>query len=225
MKIGIICSTAGGAFQASINIIGKSNPDTSFLVLTDRECGVEVFCRTKKITYCRIEESDNKLFSIKARKYFSDNDVNVAVLFFSRLITAELFDFIPTCNIHPSLLPSFKGLNSVKKAFNEKVKFLGATLHMVDNGIDTGTYIAQNIYPILSNYDENSINKISYIQKVGLLLLFIDLLLSDTLKFDSTNSFTLKKLIGASNSFNPDFVTDKYRNLFLEFYNNEMKYV
>ena len=48
-------------------------------------------------------------------------------------------------NIHPSLLPSFKGLNTHKKAIEAGVKFAGCTVHMVRSGVDEGPIIAQAI--------------------------------------------------------------------------------
>ena len=46
-------------------------------------------------------------------------------------------------NLHPSLLPSFKGLNAVKRAFEYKVKITGCTIHWVNEDIDGGDIIAQ----------------------------------------------------------------------------------
>ena len=46
-------------------------------------------------------------------------------------------------NLHPSLLPSFPGLNSIKQAFEKKVKITGCTVHWVNEEIDGGEIIAQ----------------------------------------------------------------------------------
>ncbi|GAB6189010.1 phosphoribosylglycinamide formyltransferase [Marinitoga arctica] len=51
-------------------------------------------------------------------------------------------------NIHPSLLPAFKGLNAIKKAFDYGVKYTGVTIHYVNNELDGGEIITQDIVKI-----------------------------------------------------------------------------
>ena len=51
-------------------------------------------------------------------------------------------------NIHPSLLPAFKGINAVEEALSYGVKITGCTIHYVDEGIDTGEIIDQEIVKI-----------------------------------------------------------------------------
>jgi phosphoribosylglycinamide formyltransferase-1 len=51
-------------------------------------------------------------------------------------------------NIHPSLLPSFKGLDGQKQAFDYGVKFAGCTVHFVDEEMDHGAIILQSVVPV-----------------------------------------------------------------------------
>ena len=62
-------------------------------------------------------------------------------------------------NIHPSLLPKFRGKNAVKKALEQKEKISGCTIHYVDKGIDTGKIIAQEKVDVLDDDDEISLTK------------------------------------------------------------------
>ena len=54
-------------------------------------------------------------------------------------------------NIHPALLPSFPGLEAWRQAFDYGVKVTGCTVHLVDQGIDTGPIIAQQTVPVLDD--------------------------------------------------------------------------
>ncbi|AEX84829.1 phosphoribosylglycinamide formyltransferase [Marinitoga sp. 1135] len=51
-------------------------------------------------------------------------------------------------NIHPSLLPAFKGLNAIKQAFEYGVKYTGITIHYVNNELDGGKIITQEVVKI-----------------------------------------------------------------------------
>jgi phosphoribosylglycinamide formyltransferase-1 len=52
-------------------------------------------------------------------------------------------EFNNIINLHPSLLPSFPGLNSIRQAYEKKVKITGCTVHWVNEKIDDGEIIAQ----------------------------------------------------------------------------------
>ena len=54
-------------------------------------------------------------------------------------------------NIHPSLLPQFPGLNAMEQALNANVTRTGCTVHLVDDGVDTGPVLAQEEVPVAPN--------------------------------------------------------------------------
>src|SRR5580692_1770568 len=62
-------------------------------------------------------------------------------------------------NIHPSLLPSFPGLESQKQALDYGVKFAGCTVHFVDENLDAGPIILQSAVPVLDTDDEHTLSE------------------------------------------------------------------
>lgn len=61
-------------------------------------------------------------------------------------------------NIHPSLLPAFKGLQAQKQALLKGVKYTGCTVHFVDEGMDTGPIIAQAVVPV---HEDDTVDTLS----------------------------------------------------------------
>lgn len=61
-------------------------------------------------------------------------------------------------NVHPALLPAFPGAHPVADTLAYGVKFTGVTVHFVDEGVDTGTIIAQSVVPVLDTDDEESLH-------------------------------------------------------------------
>ena len=70
---------------------------------------------------------------------------------FIRLLSAEFIAAWPDkiLNIHPSLLPAFKGLHTHKRVLEYGVRFTGCTVHFVRSGVDDGPIIAQAVVPVL----------------------------------------------------------------------------
>ena len=62
-------------------------------------------------------------------------------------------------NIHPSLLPRFKGLNTHKRVLKNKEKYTGCTVHYVNSKLDSGNVILQKRILIINNETENSLKQ------------------------------------------------------------------
>jgi phosphoribosylglycinamide formyltransferase-1 len=75
----------------------------------------------------------------------------IALAGFMRILKGEFLRTFAqrVVNIHPALLPAFPGLDAWKQALEYGVKVTGATVHFVDQGVDTGPIIAQRTVPVL----------------------------------------------------------------------------
>jgi len=80
-------------------------------------------------------------------------------------------------NIHPSLLPSFPGLEAQKQAFDYGVKVSGCTVHFVDENLDHGAIILQKVVPVLDTDDDHSLaarileqEHVAYSEAIAILL-------------------------------------------------------
>lgn len=60
-------------------------------------------------------------------------------------------------NIHPALLPAFAGLHAQRQAVEYGVKVAGCTVHLVDDGMDTGPIVVQRCVPVLPEDDESTL--------------------------------------------------------------------
>ena len=78
---------------------------------------------------------------------------------FMRLLTAEFVErwFDRMINIHPSLLPAFKGLQTHERVLAEGVRFTGCTVHFVRPAMDAGPIIVQGAVPVLPGDDADSL--------------------------------------------------------------------
>ena len=62
-------------------------------------------------------------------------------------------------NIHPSLLPDFPGAHAHREVISAGVSTTGCTVHMVDEGVDSGPILAQKTVPVLPEDDEKSLQE------------------------------------------------------------------
>jgi len=160
MKIGVLGSGKGSNLGAIIEAIQKEKqPYVIAVVISDVE-GAYILERAnqKKIPsqYIYPGPSKTKLEGQEEQAYIKclqDYQVDLVVLAgFMRVIKPSFIKAFPNkiINIHPSLLPSFKGLKAWKQALDYGVKYTGCTVHFVNEDIDSGQIISQAVVPVLA---------------------------------------------------------------------------
>lgn len=105
--------------------------------------------------------SSKKEYEQKILDVLRANDIHIICLAgYMRIVGDTLLEAFPNriLNIHPSLLPSFKGAIAIIEAFEFGVKVFGVTVHLIDNTIDGGTIIAQRAF----EYHGDSIEEVEH---------------------------------------------------------------
>jgi phosphoribosylglycinamide formyltransferase-1 len=159
LKLGVLASGSGTNFEVIANAINqqKLNAQIAMLIYNNPKAKVK-----EKADDLNIE---SRLLNHRDFKSREDLDKAIVELFYSyhvewvimagwmRIVTPVLLDAFPNhvINIHPSLLPSFKGINAVEKALNAGVKITGCTVHIASLEVDSGPILLQAAVPILPN--------------------------------------------------------------------------
>ena len=100
---------------------------------------------------------------------------------FLRLLGPAVVRRFPLVNTHPSLLPAFPGAHAVRDALRYGVRVTGCTVHVVDEGVDTGPVLAQAAVPVFAADDERSVTARVQAVERGLLVDVVAALVADGL--------------------------------------------
>jgi phosphoribosylglycinamide formyltransferase-1 len=149
----ILDACAQGLVPAQVAVVISNLPSAKALDRA-REAGVRAISLPHQLSPSR-EAYDEQLVSL-----LREHGVELVCLAgFMRLITPVLLHAFENriLNIHPALLPSFPGLHAVRQALKAGVKISGCTVHVVDEGTDTGPIVVQAAVPVLEGDDEESL--------------------------------------------------------------------
>ncbi len=204
MKAGIICSTGGSALFEAINIFQKCNIKFEPTIVVDRECGAYDKAKKNGFEAKIIKFNDKNQFSTEAANYFQEKSIVNILLLYTRLVGEPLISEFNICNIHPALLPSYKGIGAVKMAKESGSLLLGCTLHKVDEGMDTGQVIAHVITDKLQEMTIDKANKLSFLQKIWLIINWYEMNSTNIYKNNNDNNFNLCSVKFATHAINKD---------------------
>lgn len=157
MNFAVLASGNGSNLQAIIAAVkAKKIKANLALVLSDKtDAFALVRARKAKIPAVVINPkdfSDKESFDRAMVEQLRQSDVDFVILAgFMRILSVYFIKSFPNkiLNIHPSLLPAFKGAHAIQDAFDYGVKVTGVTVHFVDEQIDHGAIILQEAVKIL----------------------------------------------------------------------------
>lgn len=167
MRLAIFLSGRGSNF---ISI--KENIDKGFIPHTEitlvfsnnpNAAGLEYAKKSRIKTVCipSKDRPDRNAYDLEILEILKEHKIDLVCLAgYMRILTDGLVNAYAgrIINIHPALLPSFKGANAQKQALDYGVKVTGCTVHFVDAGVDTGAIIDQKVVPVLNGDTEESLS-------------------------------------------------------------------
>ena len=154
MRLGIMCSGNGSNFE---NIVRTCRYDEVVLMIHNKkDCGAIARAAEYGIPHVRIPHKDED----KMIELFKTWRVDLIILAGYMRVIKNPSDFpCPIINIHPSLLPKYKGLNVVERAMEAGELTTGCTVHYVNEELDGGEIIMQGKVDILPSDDVDSLTK------------------------------------------------------------------
>ena len=207
MRLGIIGSSGGAVLASAVKCLEAAHKKVDLVIVSDRSCGMLDWAKERNYPTAEIAYQDAATFSSAALNYLLSHGVQHVLLFYTRKVSEPLVNGLPTYNIHPALLPSFKGLHGVRDALKAGSRVLGATLHVVDEHLDNGSNVAQIATGLPIDVSEQIANKISYLQKVYLTLLWYELVNESSMKINKdTHSIVFEKTLSSTVNCSPSIM-------------------
>ena len=120
------------------------------------------YANKSKIDNIVIKYSNRKSFEDRLLKLLKKNNIDLICLAgFMKILSGSFIRKFnkPILNIHPSLLPKYKGLNTHNRAIQNKDKYSGATVHIVNDKLDSGKIILQEKVKVLKSDTGKSLEK------------------------------------------------------------------
>ena len=151
----IIDACKNGSLKSSVSIVISDNPFAKGLSLANKE-------NVKSVLIDRDKFSSAENFENTILKKLDTAQVNLICLAgFMRILSKNFLKKwnYKIINVHPSLLPAFKGLNTHQRALKSRAEYSGCTIHYVNEKIDGGEIIKQKSIKILDSDDKNSLKK------------------------------------------------------------------
>jgi phosphoribosylglycinamide formyltransferase 1 len=164
-KLAVLLSGRGSNFVAIYEAIQRGDMDAEMCCVISnvedaaglssaREFGLKAICLPSR----GIERMEYDRMLVKTLRAF--DPALICLAGFMRILSPEILKEYPSriLNIHPALLPSFPGLHAQRQALQYGVKVSGCTVHIADEGVDTGPILLQRAVNVLEGDTEESLS-------------------------------------------------------------------
>jgi phosphoribosylglycinamide formyltransferase 1 len=166
-RIGVLLSGRGSNFEALADSVGAGRiPNAEIaMVISNREGAPGIDRAKARGIATRVIPSkglERETYDRQVATVLDQHKVDLVCLAgYMRLLSPYFVAKFPNriLNIHPSLLPSFPGLESQRQALEYGVKFAGCTVHFVDENLDAGPIIVQAVVPVKDDDTEASLSE------------------------------------------------------------------
>jgi phosphoribosylglycinamide formyltransferase-1 len=165
-RIGVLLSGRGSNFEALAESVAAGRiPNAEIaIVISNREGAPGIERANARGIRTRVIPSkglERETYDRQVAAVLEEHKIDLICLAgYMRLLSPYFVAKFPNrvLNIHPSLLPSFPGLESQRQALEYGVKFAGCTVHFVDENLDAGPIILQSVVPVKDDDTEESLN-------------------------------------------------------------------
>ncbi len=165
-RIGVLLSGRGSNFEALAESVAAGRiPNAEIaIVISNREGAPGIERANARGIRTRVIPSkglERETYDHQVAAVLEEHKIDLICLAgYMRLLSPYFVAKFPNriLNIHPSLLPSFPGLESQRQALEYGVKFAGCTVHFVDENLDAGPIILQSVVPVKDDDTEESLN-------------------------------------------------------------------
>jgi phosphoribosylglycinamide formyltransferase 1 len=157
-NLGILLSGRGSNFEAIARNVEAGKIRAKIAVVISNREEAPGLARAREMglatQYIPSKGKEREAYDREVVAALQEREVDLVCLAgFMRILSPYFIRAFPrsTLNIHPALLPCFPGVDAQKQALDYGVKFTGCTVHIVDEGVDTGPIVAQAVVPVLDN--------------------------------------------------------------------------
>ena len=165
-RLGVLISGRGSNLQSIIDAIAARRLDATLAVVISNRSDAPGLQRAREANVEAVvlnarDYADRMAYDGAIADTLNSRGVRLVCLAgFMRLVGPPLLDAFPEriLNIHPSLLPSFPGLDAQREALEHGVRVSGATVHIVNSALDAGPIILQAPVPVL---DDDTVDTLS----------------------------------------------------------------